>query len=136
MVRQSGLVGHLSLNLRRLGPRRLPLGREENSHHTLIALVAQPVDQAGALKAFQQRRQRARIEQQPVRQSFDRLLSVLLQDQHGEVLRLGQANLGERAAIGTDDVIAGAVEREAQLFIEQQRRVVIHWEPGEFCWKL
>ena len=85
---------------------------------TLVMRVTSARHVPGGLQTLEQGSQGPRVEAQPVAERTHRLRAVSPQSQHHEVLRVGQADIGEELGVLLRHRPRGRIEREAQLDVK------------------
>ena len=107
-------------DLHRLLPERPALLGQPYPHLAFIGRIAASPDMAQCLQPLEQRRQRARFEQQPPAEASDRLIITLPQKDHHQILRICQAELIEQGLVDAIESMAGRIDGEAQKIAEPQ----------------
>ena len=86
--------------------------------------------QAGRLQALEERGEGAGVQPELFADGLDRLGAVLPQDQHDQVLGVGQAQVLEGVPVDAAEGARGGVQREADLVVEAEQFGVGDRGPG------
>src|SRR5258706_9997871 len=92
--------------------------REKNVDDTLVVGRTPAAHEPRHLEALEQRRERPRVEVEPLRQAPDRRVPLLPEDQHHQVLWVGDPERLEKRLVELRDGAARGVEEKADLPIE------------------
>lgn len=82
-----------------------------------------PLHKTFAFKAFEQRGERARVEVKAFAEVAHLKPIFGPEHHHGDVLEVGQIELGEQRSVGASDGVVRAVEGEADLVVEAKQVV-------------
>ena len=99
--------------------------RQQNNIDPFIQLAARTSNIAQTFQGLKNGREGSRIKIKPGSQVFYGYFSLLSENHHGNVLRIGQANLFQIRVVGCYNLTRTGVERETKLTIEQQPLVLV-----------
>ena len=133
---QAACCKNATRGLPRPFPKRTSAFGQTHPHLTLIVGVTGASDVAQRLKPLQQRRERARFEEQFFAETSDRLIVLLPKDDHRQILRIGQAQRVQERLVDPVERVAGRIDCEAQEPRPASRRRPVSGHVSYGAWKI